>query len=59
LSPSGGLPGAPEGEGQNRYEKRDAQHGDARSLGTIGRLVLGSVGTKVMHEAQADVLVVK
>jgi nucleotide-binding universal stress UspA family protein len=27
----------------------------ARSLGTVGRLVLGSV----MHEAQADVLVVK
>jgi nucleotide-binding universal stress UspA family protein len=31
----------------------------ARSLGTVGRLVLGSVSTKVMHEAQADVLVVK
>ena len=31
----------------------------ARSLGTFGRLVLGSVSTKVMHEAQADVLVVK
>lgn len=31
----------------------------ARSLGTMGRLVLGSVSTKVMHEAQADVLVVK
>jgi nucleotide-binding universal stress UspA family protein len=31
----------------------------ARSLGTIGRLVLGSVSTKVMHESDCDVLVVK
>ena len=31
----------------------------ARSLGTVGRLVLGSVSTKVMHESDADVLVVK
>jgi nucleotide-binding universal stress UspA family protein len=30
-----------------------------RSLGTIGRLVLGSVSTKVMHEAYCDVLIVK
>ncbi len=31
----------------------------ARSLGTVGRLVLGSVSTKVMHESGCDVLVVK
>ena len=31
----------------------------ARSLGTIERFVLGSVSTKVMHEAACDVLVVK
>ena len=31
----------------------------ARSLGMIGRLVLGSVSTKVMHEAGCDVLIVK
>jgi nucleotide-binding universal stress UspA family protein len=31
----------------------------ARSLGTVGRLVLGSVSTKVMHESDSDVLVVK
>jgi nucleotide-binding universal stress UspA family protein len=31
----------------------------ARSLGTIGRFVLGSVSTKVMHEARCDVLIVK
>ena len=31
----------------------------ARSLGTIERFVLGSVSTKVMHEAPCDVLVVK
>lgn len=31
----------------------------ARSLGTIGRFVLGSVSTKVMHEAACDVLIVK
>ena len=31
----------------------------ARSLGTVGRLVLGSVSTKVMHESASDVLVVK
>ena len=31
----------------------------ARSLGTVGRLVLGSVSTKVMHEADCDVLIVK
>jgi nucleotide-binding universal stress UspA family protein len=31
----------------------------ARSLGTIGRLVLGSVSTKVMHESQCNVLIVK
>ena len=31
----------------------------ARSLGTIGRFVLGSVSTKVMHEAGCDVLIVK
>jgi nucleotide-binding universal stress UspA family protein len=31
----------------------------ARSLGTLGRLMLGSVSTKVMHEADCDVLVVK
>jgi nucleotide-binding universal stress UspA family protein len=31
----------------------------ARSFGTIGRLVLGSVSTKVMHESQCDVLIVK
>jgi nucleotide-binding universal stress UspA family protein len=31
----------------------------ARSLGTVGRFVLGSVSTKVMHESECDVLVVK
>ncbi len=31
----------------------------ARSLGSVGRLVLGSVSTKVMHESDCDVLVVK
>jgi nucleotide-binding universal stress UspA family protein len=31
----------------------------ARSLGTVERLVLGSVSTKVMHESDCDVLVVK
>jgi nucleotide-binding universal stress UspA family protein len=31
----------------------------ARSLGTVGRLVLGSVSTKVMHESDCDGLVVK
>ena len=31
----------------------------ARSLGTVERLVLGSVSTKVMHEAGCDVLIVK
>jgi nucleotide-binding universal stress UspA family protein len=31
----------------------------ARALGTVGRLVLGSVSTKVMHEADCDVLIVK
>ena len=31
----------------------------ARALGTVGRLVLGSVSTRVMHEADCDVLVVK
>ena len=31
----------------------------ARSLGTIERLVLGSVSTKVMHESGCDVLIVK
>ena len=31
----------------------------ARSLGTVERLVLGSVSTKVMHEADCDVLIVK
>jgi nucleotide-binding universal stress UspA family protein len=31
----------------------------ARSLGTVQRLVLGSVSTKVMHEADCDVLIVK
>lgn len=31
----------------------------ARSLGTVGRFVLGSVSTKVMHESDCDVLVVK
>lgn len=31
----------------------------ARSLGPIKRLVLGSVSTKVMHDAKADVLIVK
>jgi nucleotide-binding universal stress UspA family protein len=31
----------------------------ARSLGTVGRVVLGSVSTKVMHESDCDVLVVK
>jgi nucleotide-binding universal stress UspA family protein len=31
----------------------------ARSLGPVGRLVLGSVSTKVVHESECDVLVVK
>ena len=31
----------------------------ARSRGTVERLVLGSVSTKVMHESDCDVLVVK
>ena len=31
----------------------------ARSLGTVKRLVLGSVSTKVMHDANCDVLIVK
>ncbi len=31
----------------------------ARSLGTVTRLVLGSVSTKVMHESSCDVLIVK
>jgi nucleotide-binding universal stress UspA family protein len=31
----------------------------ARSLGTVERLVLGSVSTKVMHESGCDVLIVK
>lgn len=31
----------------------------ARSLGTVERLVLGSVSTKVMHESSCDVLIVK
>ncbi len=31
----------------------------ARSLGIIGRLVLGSVNTKVMHQSDRDVLIVK
>ena len=31
----------------------------ARSLGTVERLVLGSVSTKVMHEASCDILIVK
>jgi nucleotide-binding universal stress UspA family protein len=31
----------------------------ARSLGTVERLVLGSVSTKVMHESDCDVLIVK
>jgi hypothetical protein len=31
----------------------------ARSLGTVERLVLGSVSTKVMHESGSDVLIVK
>ena len=31
----------------------------ARGLSTVKRLVLGSVGTKVLHEASCDVLVVK
>jgi nucleotide-binding universal stress UspA family protein len=31
----------------------------ARSLGTVERLVLGSVSTKVMHGAACDVLIVK
>ena len=31
----------------------------ARSLGTVERLVLGSVSTKVMHESDCDLLVVK
>jgi nucleotide-binding universal stress UspA family protein len=31
----------------------------ARSLGVVGRLILGSVSTKVMHESACDVLIVK
>lgn len=31
----------------------------ARSLGRVERLVLGSVSTKVMHESDSDVLIVK
>jgi nucleotide-binding universal stress UspA family protein len=31
----------------------------ARSLGRVGRLVFGSVSTKVMHDSDCDVLVVK
>jgi nucleotide-binding universal stress UspA family protein len=31
----------------------------ARSLGAVERLVLGSVSTKVMHQAVCDVLIVK
>jgi nucleotide-binding universal stress UspA family protein len=31
----------------------------ARSLGTVQRVVLGSVSTKVMHEADCDILIVK
>lgn len=31
----------------------------ARALGTVGRLVLGSVSARVMHEAECDVLIVK
>jgi nucleotide-binding universal stress UspA family protein len=31
----------------------------ARSLGTVERLVLGSVSTKIMHESRCDVLIVK
>jgi nucleotide-binding universal stress UspA family protein len=31
----------------------------ARALGTVQRLVLGSVSTKVMHESKCDVLIVK
>lgn len=31
----------------------------ARSLGTVGRLMLGSVSTKVMHDSDCDVLIVK
>ena len=31
----------------------------ARSLGSVKRLVLGSVSTKVMHESDCDVLIVK
>ena len=31
----------------------------ARALGTVGRLVLGSVSTKVMHESDSDILIVK
>jgi nucleotide-binding universal stress UspA family protein len=31
----------------------------ARSLGTVERLVLGSVSTKVMHQSECDVLIVK
>jgi nucleotide-binding universal stress UspA family protein len=31
----------------------------ARSRGTVERFVLGSVSTKVMHEADCDVLIVK
>ena len=31
----------------------------ARSLSAVGRLVLGSVSTKVMHESESDVLIVK
>jgi nucleotide-binding universal stress UspA family protein len=31
----------------------------ARSLGSVERLVLGSVSTKVMHDSDCDVLIVK
>jgi nucleotide-binding universal stress UspA family protein len=31
----------------------------ARSLGSLERLVLGSVSTKVIHESDCDVLIVK
>jgi nucleotide-binding universal stress UspA family protein len=31
----------------------------ARSLGTVKRLVLGSVSTRVMHDSNCDVLIVK
>ena len=31
----------------------------ARSLGTVERFALGSVSTKVMHDADCDILIVK